>query len=69
MHLRLQRGEFRPAPIHFHFACGRSNFWSDWVDFELSNPSFVATLKKASIYSSILLSHSLEMYRDILGVW
>lgn len=68
MHLRLQRGEFRPAPIHFHFACGHSNFWSDWVDFELSDPAFISTLKKVSIHSSILLSRGLEMYRDILSI-
>uniref|UniRef100_A0A2N9E1E4 Aminotransferase-like plant mobile domain-containing protein n=1 Tax=Fagus sylvatica TaxID=28930 RepID=A0A2N9E1E4_FAGSY len=68
MELRIRRRELLAVPIDFMSPCGHSQSWNDWVDKELQDDEFVSCLRRADIYSAVLLSRGSDMYRDIQGL-
>lgn len=48
--------------------CGHSVDWDRWVDSELQDIEFVNLLKRSRIYGSVLVSHGLNMKKDIAGL-
>uniref|UniRef100_A0A2N9GJL1 Aminotransferase-like plant mobile domain-containing protein n=1 Tax=Fagus sylvatica TaxID=28930 RepID=A0A2N9GJL1_FAGSY len=68
MELRIRRRELLAVPIDFMFPYGHSQSWNDWVDKELQDDEFVSCLRRANIYSAVLLSRGSDMYRDIQGL-
>ncbi|GMY34513.1 hypothetical protein FCV25MIE_29755 [Fagus crenata] len=67
MELRIRRRELLAVLIDFMSSCGDSQSWNDWVDKELQDNEFVLCLRRANIYSAVLLSYGSDMYRDIQG--
>ena len=68
MELRICRRELLAVPIDFMSSYGDSQSWNDWVDKELQDDEFVLCLRRANIYSAVLLSCGSDMYRDIQGL-
>ncbi|GMY24098.1 CHD3-type chromatin-remodeling factor PICKLE [Fagus crenata] len=68
MELCIRRRELLAVPIDFMSPCGHSQSWNDWVDKELQDDEFVSCLRRADIYSAVLLSRGSDMYHDIQGL-
>ena len=56
MELHIRRWELLAVPIDFMSPFGHSQSWNDWVDKELQDDEFVSCLRRANIYSIVLLS-------------
>jgi hypothetical protein len=62
--LLIQQGDIQPVPVDFEFPCAASNDWSHWIDLEILDCEFWRTLRRASVYWSIVISRSCGMFRD-----
>jgi hypothetical protein len=62
--LKIQRKDILAVPIKFDFQCLRASDWEAWVDKELANEAFCGLLEQAGVLQAILISRSLNMYRD-----
>ena len=62
--LKIQRKDIFAVPIKFDFQCLRASDWEAWVDKELADEAFCELLEQAGVLQVILISRSLNMYRD-----
>jgi hypothetical protein len=62
--LKIQRKDILAVPIKFDFQCLRASNWEAWVDKELADETFCGLLEQAGVLQAILISRSLNMYRD-----
>uniref|UniRef100_A0A2N9FC47 Aminotransferase-like plant mobile domain-containing protein n=1 Tax=Fagus sylvatica TaxID=28930 RepID=A0A2N9FC47_FAGSY len=62
--LKIQRKDVLAVPIKFDFQCLRASDWEAWVDKELADEAFCGLLEQAGVLQAILISRSLNMYRD-----
>ena len=68
MELCIRRRELLAVPMDFMSPCGHSQSWNDLVDKEFQDNEFISCLRRANIYSAMLLSRGSNMYRDIQGL-
>uniref|UniRef100_A0A2N9ER68 Aminotransferase-like plant mobile domain-containing protein n=1 Tax=Fagus sylvatica TaxID=28930 RepID=A0A2N9ER68_FAGSY len=62
--LKIQRKDVLAVPLKFDFQCLRATNWEAWVDKELADETFCRLLEQAGVLQAILISRSLNMYRD-----
>ena len=62
--MKIQRKDVLAVPIKFDFQCLRASNWETWVDQELADETFCRLLEQAGVLQAILISRSLNMYRD-----
>lgn len=56
------------VPLMFDYNAGKTRGWSNWVDQELSDASFVSCLDRARVLKSVAMSRNLDGYRDAKGL-
>jgi hypothetical protein len=62
--LKIQRKDVLAVPLKFDFQCLRATNWEAWVDKELADEPFCRLLEQVGVLQAILISRSLNMYRD-----
>ena len=66
--LQIRRGSREAIPIFFDFVPRKITGWPIWVDRELSNGEFVSCLEHTGILKAMVISRSLEGFRDAKGL-
>ena len=66
--LDIRQGTSLLVPILFEFRSGTSLGCKEWVDKELSDTGFMATLQQASVLKAIISSRCLSNYKDLFNL-